>query len=285
MIMKHMNMHAVFLLLPLCAVAFTQEELEEFEKQSYELVNNDNATRAVYDGALEQLTQVFSDDNLAILDRSELRFLRNMIYAQYGYAFKSQDLLQWFSDFEWYEPLDRDVDDCLTLVDSINIQRIMIFESIYKEKQQLDINETDLIGIWHVSPMVAAGYGELIYFFPDHTFKITANQMDWGNRLSSVSGTWSLQANRLILDVTEKYIITGGDIVEGYASCASEFAIENGTPEHIVMSPSELRTYPISEIIDDDLGGMLGEDVTMPRIRIGTVDFWLFSTDPYTELR
>jgi len=272
------------LLFPLLLFSFSQEEIEEFEKQSYEQLNNDRATKAVYEGALEELQRVFSDDNLAILNAHELRLLRNMIYAQHAYAFKSKELQEWFTKFDWYEPLTSDVDDYVTLVDSINIERIKLFESAHKKTKVFDIDDDQIVGIWHVSPMVAAGYGELFYFYPDHTFKITANQMDWGNRLSSISGGWSIEANTLILEVTEKCILTGGEIVEGYASCASDFAIEGGISENITVSPTERRVYPLSEIIEDDLGGALGQEISMPRIRIGTTDLWLFSSDPSLEL-
>lgn len=277
-------MKITLILIPFLVFSFTDEEIEEFEKRSYEQVDNDRSLTAIYDGNLEALESVFPEDNLAILNKQELRLLRNMIYAQHSYAFKSKDLQEWFGKFDWYEPLTKDVGDYLTLVDSINIERIKVFESVHKQGQVLDIKDEELIGIWHVNPIVAAGYGELIFFFPDHTFKITANQMDWGNRLSGIAGTWTIEVNKLILEVTKKNIIKGGEIVEPYASCASEFAIEGGTAETIMLTPCETRIYPVSEIVTDDLGGALGQDVSMPRIRIGTTYFWQFSSDPYTDL-
>jgi len=36
--------------------------------------------------------------------KNELRLLKNSVYAQYGYAFKSKDLLDYFSQFDWYLP-------------------------------------------------------------------------------------------------------------------------------------------------------------------------------------
>ncbi|MGB3341172.1 MAG: YARHG domain-containing protein [bacterium] len=283
--MHRSHLKIIALLIPLFLFSFTEAEIEEFQKQSYEQFNNDNAIKAIYDGEREELQRVFSDDNLAILNEYELRLLRNMIYAQHAYAFKSKELQEWFNKFDWYEPLTSDVTDYITWVDSMNIERIRGFELAYKKTQAVDIDDDQLIGIWHVSPIVAAGYGELIYFYPDHAFKITANQMDWGNRLSSISGTWSIETNALVLEITEKCILTGGEIVEGYASCASEFAIEGGTSEIITVSPDEIRTYPVSEIVIDDLGGVLGQGVSMPRIKIGTGNFWLFSSDPYSDIQ
>lgn len=278
-------MRIILLLLPLFLFSFTEKEIEEFQKQSYEQLNNDSAIKAIYNGVLEELELVFPDDNLAILNARELRLLRNMIYAQHMYVFRSTELKEWFSKFEWYEPLDNDVTDYITWVDSMNIERIKLFESAHKKTQVVDIDYDQLIGIWHISPMVAAGYGKLIYFYPDHTFKITGNQMDWGNRLSSISGTWSIEVNALVLEVSEKCVLNGGEIVEGYASCASDFAIEGGTSEIITVSPSETRIYPIGEIVIDDMGGALGKEVSKSRIKIGTTHFWLFGNDPYLDIQ
>ena len=45
------------ILLPILLFAFTQEEIEEFDKQSYETLNNDRAIKAIYEGSLEQLEE------------------------------------------------------------------------------------------------------------------------------------------------------------------------------------------------------------------------------------
>ena len=36
--------------------------------------------------------------------KEDLRLLRNLIYAKHGYKFKSEDLINIFSDFDWYNP-------------------------------------------------------------------------------------------------------------------------------------------------------------------------------------
>lgn len=269
-------------LLPLLLFSFTQKEIEEFDKQSYEALNNDGAIKAIYEGSLEQLENIFSDDNLAILAADELRLLRNMIFAQYAYAFKSKGLQEWFSKFDWYEPLSNDVTDYLTWIDTFNISKIRMFESAHKKDKEINPKDEDLVGIWHASPMVAAGYNDLLYFFPDHTFRIDYNQMDWSKRLTSMSGNWSIKTNALILEVTEKSTVVGGEIVEGYASCASDFAIEGGEGKKVAISPSETYTYPISDLDIHDLG--LAIEKTMTQIRIGTFNWWKFSEDPYVDM-
>jgi hypothetical protein len=71
---------------------------------------------------------VFSIDNLFLSDeiksKEELKILRNTVYAQHGYAFKTKDLQDYFSQFEWYMP-----DPNLTM------ERIVLTE---KEQQYID---------------------------------------------------------------------------------------------------------------------------------------------------
>ncbi len=43
-----------------------------------------------------------STEELRKLDKSQLRLLRNAIFAQYGYVFNSQDLQNFYNQFEWY---------------------------------------------------------------------------------------------------------------------------------------------------------------------------------------
>lgn len=45
-----------------------------------------------------------TDADVAPLSKSQLRVLRNTIYARHGRRFKSADLRQYFSQFSWYNP-------------------------------------------------------------------------------------------------------------------------------------------------------------------------------------
>lgn len=59
-----------------------------------------------------------SRQELSALDKSQLRLLRNAIYAQYGYVFNSQDLQEFYSQFEWYRMMTakrEDNDDIILL--------------------------------------------------------------------------------------------------------------------------------------------------------------------------
>ncbi|WP_289056016.1 YARHG domain-containing protein [Carboxylicivirga marina] len=85
------------------------------------------------------LTKRFSESNLFLerLDLSELRLLRNEIYARKGYQFKSKDLSEHFSNFDWYDPKynSTEIESYLTKIDSLNINEVQKAERKIKENE------------------------------------------------------------------------------------------------------------------------------------------------------
>lgn len=75
---------------------------------------------------------------LSHLTKSNLRLLRNEIFARHGYIFKSQELTDYFSTFGWYKPnlTIEKVYKQLTKIDRYNISLI---KAIEKEKKQNSI--------------------------------------------------------------------------------------------------------------------------------------------------
>lgn len=70
-----------------------------------------------------------SPADLAGLSRSELRVMRNTIYARHGYKFNSADLRNYFSQFDWYYPVTSVVpDNELSATEKHNINLIKSFE-------------------------------------------------------------------------------------------------------------------------------------------------------------
>lgn len=60
--------------------------------------------------------------------KSDLRVLRNAIYALHGYKFKSADLTRHFSQFSWYVPRYNDVTSQLSPVEKQNVEFIKRYE-------------------------------------------------------------------------------------------------------------------------------------------------------------
>ena len=80
-------------------------------------------------GNIDLLSETISDFDLAILSNSDLRILRNMIYAKYGNIFSSSDLTNYYSNFAWYKPSKKVKDSDLTEEELKLIERIKIFET------------------------------------------------------------------------------------------------------------------------------------------------------------
>ena len=76
--------------------------------------------------------RILEPKDLKQFNSSELRFMRNELYAKYGYIFKSKDLSLHFSDLDWYQPkykYDHEVYTLFSDIEKENIQTIQMFES------------------------------------------------------------------------------------------------------------------------------------------------------------
>lgn len=71
-----------------------------------------------------------SDSDLYGYSKSELRIMRNAIFARHGYRFKSADLKKYFAQYSWYTPRYSDVSGQLNSVEQANIQLIQYHESL-----------------------------------------------------------------------------------------------------------------------------------------------------------
>ncbi|PXX96133.1 hypothetical protein DF185_20335 [Marinifilum breve] len=69
--------------------------------------------------------KVFNSKELYQYEESELDIMRNEIFADHGYIFKSKKWSDYFSKIAWYQPRFDDVSDKLTEIEKINIKRIL----------------------------------------------------------------------------------------------------------------------------------------------------------------
>ncbi|MCU0825546.1 MAG: YARHG domain-containing protein, partial [Leptospira sp.] len=65
-------------------------------------------------------------------DSIDLRIIRNSIFAKHNYIFKSNDLNDFFRNFDWYSPKSGKVDHLLTPNDNENIALISKKEQLAK---------------------------------------------------------------------------------------------------------------------------------------------------------
>ncbi len=69
-----------------------------------------------------------SPKELSGYSAAELRILRNAIFASHGYIFKSDDLKEYFAQFDWYNPAYKDVTARLSPIEKKNIATIKAME-------------------------------------------------------------------------------------------------------------------------------------------------------------
>ncbi len=78
---------------------------------------------------IEKWAHVLSDVRLTEndiwgIDSATLRYLRNAIFAKHNYRFKSNDLMEFYCHYDWYQPLKANVTHELNRVEVYNIDFI-----------------------------------------------------------------------------------------------------------------------------------------------------------------
>lgn len=76
----------------------------------------------------ETSLRLLTNDELEKFSKSDLRIMRNEIFAFHGYKFKSDDLNDYFTKQDWYKPKDKDVTDRLNRFEKENIKLIKRLE-------------------------------------------------------------------------------------------------------------------------------------------------------------
>ena len=71
--------------------------------------------------------------NLIVTDGVDLDVMRNEIFAEYGFKFKSPKWKAYFEAKPWYKPQHDNVDHLLTEKDKANIKFILDYQSLHKD--------------------------------------------------------------------------------------------------------------------------------------------------------
>lgn len=87
--------------------AYDQPRREEENKQEKTPIIEEDA---VDNGSINSLSERrLVEEDLVGKTKKELEIMRNSIYARYGYKFKREDLLDYFSQYSWYNPITNDM--------------------------------------------------------------------------------------------------------------------------------------------------------------------------------
>ena len=153
-------------------------------------------------------------------------------------------------------------------------------EAIESENQDqaekdLSINSIEeLVGVWHASPSLGAGWNDNYHFFKDMTFRLDYSQYDESKRIIDIAGEWSVSEGELILTVTQKTVVKGGQLEKSSPSAVSEYKIVNGKIKKEQLNLPEKIVYALSKIEKD-------ESYPYPiMIKIDGKQFWKFNDDP-----
>lgn len=91
---------------------------------------NENYFKGFYKMIVEEEFPTYSKVNLfKYLSIDDLDIMRNEIFADHGYIFKTKKWNEYFSSKTWYKPLYNNVDDKLTEIDKFNINLILNFKN------------------------------------------------------------------------------------------------------------------------------------------------------------
>jgi len=152
-------------------------------------------------GNIDLLSETISDFDLAILSNSDLRILRNMIYAKYGNIFSSSDLTNYYSNFAWYKPSKKVKDSDLTEEELKLIERIKIFET--RDENKKNVNLKSMEGIWQDYFIMADGWSNRFVFYSDNKLEFLYSQMRYIPLAKEMIGTYEVKGNVLIFKVKE----------------------------------------------------------------------------------
>jgi hypothetical protein len=97
-----------------------------------------NQTKLVeyFDGQFPELSAKILDDKyFAAKTRDQLQLMRNEIFARYGMKFtKGGKMHTHFTKSNWYRPTKNSVEECLTLVEKRNLEKILAFEKAISDQ-------------------------------------------------------------------------------------------------------------------------------------------------------
>lgn len=114
-------------------VEYTDEWIEKILKKKWVYYFVDNKQIRIAELSIPSKGRLYPQSLLRIIDIEKLRemkkenldIMRNEIFADYGYVFKSEKWKKYFETREWYNPRYKEVDSKLSIVEKVNIDRIL----------------------------------------------------------------------------------------------------------------------------------------------------------------
>lgn len=100
-----------------------EDHLKAREKRKPSAIHKpSNLMELVQKGNLAPLKKHLDSTQLLGVTKAQLRIIRNTIFAQYGYRFRSKELQAHFGRFSWYKPRKVNIGQALTATDKANLK-------------------------------------------------------------------------------------------------------------------------------------------------------------------
>jgi len=273
-------MKKVFILLlsvVLCSSVFADvnEKLQFYKSvsSSFSGLFNNNLFKALL-GDHEILNRSLDIFSLAQLNNEQLRLLRNMVFARHGLRFNSNDLIEFFTQFSWYNPILTNVDNYLTETDRRNISFIQAFES--RNVNLPNVNWDDRrIGIWQAMPVAGSGWAGRFVFHSSNVMEFRASQMGNQGIWRSFSGSYRIIGNILEFSVNRiYYIMHDGNIRMDWG-----FWFVNSQMNTITLANPIIMRFPISSISTGDAYFWDRNVGIRDQVTLGNTRFYRMSTE------
>lgn len=189
------------------------------------------------------LTEIAQDSTLAKYSKTELAEMRNEIFASHGYIFKSEKWQNYFENKKWYEAQFEDVNESLSIIERINIEKILQHENneIYWKKYLQDV-------INYSNKQDSVRY-EIQY------------PSNWYVKNDSFSTKYNTNI-LLIENINEKVIVAGGGPFTEHGSFFKIdvlFTSRGKTIEEFIMSgdiPERVKKQRLEQVKEREIGGI-----------------------------
>ena len=253
----------------ICMVIGLKHEIYAGPISSSIAVNRYFQAKQILAGNIDKLNEPLNDYGLALLTVTELRLLRNTVYARYGYIFKNDELAEYFKNFSWYTPTYSNVDDKLTDIDKQNLDLIKLYENMSDAQENIVSSSQLIFNSWGKGYLEGNFAPAKFYFYKngDVTYASADTESSY---LLGWRGSYTVKGNILYIRVTEIFY--------------NPFVafMPNAFPSNlqkIVVDPGIELRFPLSKITEVKAKNSIGEDIVSITLYIGTMRFVRYSTE------
>ena len=215
----------------------------------------------IRNGIIEEIDDKYLNDlQLGTLTKTELKLLRNFFYAKKGYIFSDKELEKYYSQFAWYRPVTKNV--FFTEFEKQAINTIKIFEA----ESSIKYNYENRDITWEEWNGGADQHAQILKLYKNKTFVYVPYQ--YVRRLNSITGTWTIRNNKLVLSVEAENVSLGGYVASHpntpYIDKATSAVIQFSKPIEIIL-PLNKSEVPEKYDLNPSLEWM----------KIGTMDCYI----------